>query len=174
MLRDRAIAALEERNSIGFLSRARSTDALDLVHNNAEALLECGIYEEALLHAFVTPRTNNIRWPTFVLESMFLRADREKLRAAGDPLPSDGPFVLYRGVAGEGRRRRIRGLSWTDSVDVARWFADRFPSLPNRAVYVVTVNASHILACTHEKVRDHRDYILRLPRSTRPTLMERR
>ena len=49
-------------------------------------------------------------------------------------------LTLYRGASAE----RMRGLSWTASLDQARWFANRFRQhLP---VYEVQVFRSHVLA----------------------------
>jgi hypothetical protein len=47
-----------------------------------------------LLEAFMGIRTNNHRFPLVDLRDMFARADRERLRRAGDPLPGPGPFTL--------------------------------------------------------------------------------
>jgi hypothetical protein len=55
-------------------------------------------------------------------------AGREKMLAAGKALPIPGPFVLYRGVAGDGIHRRRRGVSWADSLKQAQWFAKSLPA----------------------------------------------
>jgi len=46
----------------------------------------------------------------------FFQADRARLRALGDALPGPGPFTLFRGVAGRGAKRRVRGLSWINAM----------------------------------------------------------
>jgi hypothetical protein len=82
---------------------------------------------------------------------MFRVADRARLRAAGDPLP-EPPFTLYRGVAGRGPARRVRGFSWTASRERGPWFADRFTSLlHDPAVYTITVGEESILAYVNER-----------------------
>ncbi len=174
MLRDRAIEAFEQGDAVGFLVKASNTDSLDLVAHNRCAMLARGIYEEMLVQAFTATRTNNAGWPRGVLEFLFKLADRDKLRAAGEPLPGQGPFTLYRGMAGRPPHRHVRGFSWTSSIDVARWFADRFPHLPDRAVYEVTIEAEDVLTYSHEDGRKEHEFIVLLPRAVRPKLIERR
>jgi len=128
-------------------------------------LREAGLYERALLTAFVDTRTNNSHWPLDRLRLFFACCDRERLRAAGDPLPGPGPFVLYRGVAGQGARRRLRGLSWSGDLERARWFANRL-SLPRPAVLEVTAEESAILA--YVKDRKEQEFVVDLPPTVRP------
>ncbi len=93
------------------------------------------------------------------LRYLFEMCDRNNLRAAGDPLPGFGPFVMYRGIAGIGRQRRPRGLSWTSSLECARWFAERsgLQGLANTAVVTITVPDEDVLAYTNSpRVRIHR------------------
>src|SRR6266511_1909234 len=117
-LRGMAAEAIAAGDVTGFLCRADNMRGLDLVTDNLRVLKSRGIYEEALLHAFSMPRTNNASFPLDYLRALFLHlADRDRLRAAGDPLPGPGPFTLYRGVSGRGAARRIRGLSWTADLD---------------------------------------------------------
>jgi len=98
-----------------------------------------------LLDAFISTRSNNRNFGLENVRWMFERADRRRLREAGEVLPGHGPFTLYRGVAGVGRARHVRGLSWTDSLECAKWFAQRF-GLQKPAVYRVMVNSSDVLA----------------------------
>lgn len=169
MLREQAVADLEAGDVAGFLFAASNRDSLDLVAYNARALRKRGLYEAGLLDAFTASRTNNFHYSVGGLKLLFASADRAKLRANGDPLPSDGPFTLYRGVAGRASARRVRGLSWTSSLETAQWFAGRFASLlADPAVYQITVDAEHVLAYLHEKGRDEHEFIVLLPQGTRP------
>jgi hypothetical protein len=77
-------------------------------------------------------------------------ADRDRLRAAGAPLPPGDPVRLYRGVAGWGRARRIRGLHWTTDYEQAAWFARRF-GLHDPAVYVGDLPARAIVAAIADR-----------------------
>jgi hypothetical protein len=57
--------------------------------------------------------------------------------------------TVYRGVAGRGSARRVRGLSWTFSLEVAAWFAHRGSTifrLPDPAVYQLIVPEHQVLA----------------------------
>jgi hypothetical protein len=165
--RAEAVAALERGDYLGFRIKADNTFALDLVYFNIRTLKELGIYEPALLDAFIATRTNNLRWPMRELKTMFDQADRERLRAAGSPLPSSGPFTLYRGAAGRGPGRRVRSFSWTSSFQRAAWFARRFsPLLPDPAVYRVTVSEEDVLSYIND--RKEQEFIASLPATSRP------
>jgi hypothetical protein len=173
-----AIARLEAGDVLGFLLSADNTSGLDLVAFNFAALQARGLYEQALLEAFISTRVNHHRWPLRTLSRLFGIADRARLRAAGDPLPGPGPFRLYRGVAGRGGARRIRGLSWSLSEEKARWFADRAAlwELADPAVYRVTVEASDVLAYVNsDRVgRGEEEVIVLLPTSAKPVRMPNR
>ena len=167
--RYKAIAALEEGNSTGFLLPASNEYHLDLVYRNQGALLKRGIYEPALFDALIDTRVNNHRWPMDDLRFMFERANRDRLLAAGDPLPGPGPFTIFRGVAGKGRARRVRGFSWTSLLEKAQWFARRL-YLPDPAVFQVTVGIEDVLAYTDE--REEQDFTVLLPDSAKPVRLK--
>ena len=146
--------------------------SLDLVRDNATQLQERGLYERALLAAF--GETNHALWSLEQLRGLFEIADRARLRAAGDPLPGAGPFILYRGVAGPKPERRIPGLSWTRSIESARSFAhdhaSRFASDSDPGVYRITVDELDVLAYTNRK--EEEEFIVLLPASVRPQRVE--
>jgi len=168
--RDEAIAALDESDVGGFLifSEHGNQFHLRIVWQNINELKIRGLYEEALLFAFTSARVNNHHWPLDVLIRLFKLADRDCLRAAGDPLRGPGPFTIYRGVAGRTRARRIRGLSWTGSLERAQWFAERgeYFGFADPAVYQVTVDADAVLA--YDNGRNEQEFIVMLPGSVKP------
>lgn len=133
------------------LSAASNQSALALVFDNIDQLKERGIFEPALLEAFTGCRTNHHGWDPRTINALFDLADRDKLRAAGDPLPGPGPFTLYRGVAGSGTARRPDGLSWTTDLDEACWFALRFENLASPSVLVTEVQAEKVLAYCNQR-----------------------
>ena len=165
-LKEQAIKAFEDGNASCFLSLAPNTYCLELVVRNAVLLRQRGIFEEALLKAITTTRTNNLTTPLTTLRKLIQFADRSKLLAAGDPLPGSGPFTLYRGVAGRPRDRRVRGISWTGMFVRARWFAQRFGDLEDPAVYKAVVEAPHVAAYVGD-YRNEDEFILVLPRSVK-------
>jgi len=169
-LRAEAVEALKAGKVGTFLFYARNQDRLNLVWLNNPALIERGCYEKALLEALVDTEVATHRYRLDDLRTMFEIADREKLRAAGEPLPSAGPFTVYRGVTGRGTARRVRGLSWTGSVDMACWFAHRFGDLSDPAVFQVTVEEKDVLAYSHkgETGRGEDEYLILLPPSVKP------
>jgi hypothetical protein len=87
-------------------------------------------------------------------------------------LPGPGPFTLYRGVAGYTNARRIRGTSWTGTLERATWFAHRF-LLPNPAVYKAEVEAAYVLAYVGSH-RNEDEYIVLLPPSVKVERLEPR
>lgn len=164
-LRDRAVEALDAGDVVGFLVTASNESSLDLVFWNQAHLQARGVYERGLMAAFIATRTNNHGWPLDHLRLLFELADRDRLRNEGDPLPGTGPFTVYRGVAGHGLARRVRGLSWTASPEQAAWFAGRL-ELHDPAVFRVTVDENRVLAYSNE--RYEQEFIVSLPQSLRP------
>jgi hypothetical protein len=162
-----------------FLCLADNTAGLWLVQVNALWLLRRGIYEQTLLHAMSDTRTNHRRVSMEWFRNLFFIADKSKLLAAGDPLPSSGPFTLYRGVAGRGRARRVRGVSWTGNIENAIWYAKRFqggdepdPELADPAVFKVVVEAKHVMARLDASYRNEDEYLVLLPKETKVVRME--
>jgi hypothetical protein len=165
-----AIDSLERRDVEGFLSTATGNEfGIDLLAANVPLLKELGIYERGLLFALIGSRTNNYLQQN-VIPWLIEESDRTKLRMAGDPLPGPGPFRLYRGVAGRGRARHLRGLSWTASFDCAAWFARRY-SLPNPTVLRVDIDADDVLAYLTR--RGEQEFVVALPPSKRPAVNTR-
>ena len=122
-------------------------DTLKIVADNSEALRDRGIYEKALVHAYVNCKSDHRKWSMDVVENLFQLGDRERLRSCGSSLPGNGPFVVYRGVGREGRERQVRGMSWTLSLDTACGFAMHFGHDP--AVYQAKVTADDVYCyCT--------------------------
>jgi hypothetical protein len=151
--RETCEAAFAKGDAAGFLLSTDNELGLRLVFDNLSQLRERGIYEEALLRALTGSRTNNHRCPQDRLDLLLDAADREKLRAAGDPLPGPGPFTAYRGVAGHGRSRRIRGLSWTLSLEKAQWFARRGErsGLAKPAVFTAEIPKENVVAYCRDR-----------------------
>ena len=159
-LQDEALARLNARDVLGFLCTTSSHRTLALVFDNILMLRELGIYEKALLQAFTQTNTNNRKISGYALDFMFATADRKRLRDAGEPLPPSAPYTIYRGVAGVGAARRVRGLSWTASVERAWWFALRYSQLANPAVYQTVVEDEHVLAYTND--REEQEFLVKL------------
>jgi hypothetical protein len=164
VFREKALAALDAGDVIGFLICADNQQGLGLVFYNSHLLKSRGLYEEALLGAWTGCRVNNLHYLRDVLQRMWERADREVLRRLAPP-PGPGPFTLYRGIAGNGKTRRIRGLSWTADRKEAQWFAQRFPCLAKPRVYTITIGAESVYA--HIKDRNEAEFVVRVPPDTR-------
>jgi hypothetical protein len=156
-----ALEAFELGDMEGFIGAAYPQGrTLAIVVDNSMQLQERGLYEAALVHGFVGCKVNHARWSMTFIEHLFRNGDRNKLRAVGQPLPGNGPFKLYRGVAGTGRARKQRGMSWTHSLDVACWFANRFAATQgDAAIYTAIVKATDIYCFIGD--RTEREFICR-------------
>jgi hypothetical protein len=151
-LRQEAAESAESGNAEGFLYYVPDAFKLKVVFRNTERLIRFGLYERALVAAFPECWLNN-RNSYSILGKLFGRADRNRLLDAGDTLPGKGPFTLYRGVAGNGRSRHVRGWSWTRNIETAKGFAVLF-DLPKPAVFTTTVKASDVLIYLEEGGED--------------------
>jgi hypothetical protein len=161
-LHEQARQAFRDGDALGFVCAAgNNTAELALVFDNIHALQARGIYEPALLAALTGTRTNHHRWALGVLRLLLELADRDRLRAAGGPLPPGDPVRLYRGVAGRPRHRHICGLSWTTNLDRAVRFATRL-ALDDPAVYLADIPAAAIWAATDD--RQEAECIVLVPR----------
>lgn len=160
----------EQGDVLGLLCMADNQSGLDIVRDNWQILKDAGLYERALLEAYIGCRVNNVAHPKSMLDLLFWLADRSRLRDCGSPLPGRGPFVLYRGVAGTGRRRRINGHSWTESLGVACWFAGRAAiyRLADPAIYTTTVTARAVFAYCAD--RGEAEFICNVRKPTRLAL----
>jgi hypothetical protein len=163
LLWQRARDLLEGRSARDFLDLVPAKRQIELVSDNLVVLRRLGIYEEALLVAWTAPEHSLRHVPLSRLLKLIRVADRWKLRAAGMPLPGRGPYVLFRGVAGQPKVRRERGVSWTSKPEIAAWFARRSPDLRDPAVYQLTVEKKYVLAYWNEHDQD--EYLIDLPRT---------
>jgi hypothetical protein len=156
-----ALSAWGRRDIEAVFSYLQGDSKLCFVCDNILPLKLHELYEEALFHAYTRSRTNFASWPTFVLRTLFGLANRRRLAVAGDMWPGPGPYKVYRGVAGMGRKRRVRGWSWTLSSDKARWFATRY-GLEKPMVYEAEVDEQHVLA--YYDKRGEQEFLCDIPR----------
>ncbi len=136
-----------ESNGFEIAGLAARQDRGELLFSNTRAFRDKGIYEAVLAFAFsLGPHLHPNEW-----RYLFSLADRTKLLAQGDPIPTK-PITVYRGVSHCGHRLWIRGLSWSMNPNTAAWFATRFPS-PYRipAVYSVRVRPEQILLVLNDR-----------------------
>lgn len=158
-LRRAAIEALVRREVASFLCRADNMYGPQIVQVNEDLLRDLGVYEAALLHAYVGVRADTAI-PLDIGEQ-FSRANRDRLRAAGDPIPGRGPFVLYQGeqVLRGRRPRRPSGISWTRQLGLAAWFAKRLIHASHRpVVWRATIGRRDIV--TYTNVREEDEFIV--------------
>ena len=154
-----------QKDILSVLVLMDNTAGLAFVLWNHYALQKMGKYEEALLSAYIGTRTNFSNYSMDDIRFLFNIADKEKLRAAGEPMPKQESFTVYRGVSGRASKRRVNGFSWTESPNTAAWFAKRF-NLEDPAVFTVTVPMYSILARVTD--RNESEYLLELPLPVKP------
>jgi hypothetical protein len=159
-LHAQAREAFIDGNAQGFLVWADGPCRLPFFIENWWQLQERGIYEASLLYAWVSPSLNHHLIPDSHIKELFDTADRGKLLEAGDPLPDGDSFMVYRGVAGTSRNRRVDGYSWTLNLLQASQFANRF-DLPDPRIYQATVRRHEILAYADGSWRNEQEVICR-------------
>jgi hypothetical protein len=166
-LRDQARNAWEKGDWRSFLFYASHDDTLQLVFKNEMAFQRAGCYEPALVEAYTGGKTSQADFSSRLLELLFLRANRTRLLQVGSALPGEAPFTIYRGVAGSGKQRRVRGFSWSASKMVAAWFAWYFGKIfGNPALYTVTVSLNEVLFYTNE--RHEEEFVVMLAKKSMP------
>lgn len=165
-LRDLAQESFSAGDARGFVMCANSGNQLTLVLDNHLHLKRKGMLEAALIEAYVGTKVNTSHLLLRKIESLFLDCDRPRLRALGDALPGPGAFQVYRGVAGDRDKRRARGYSWTDSLEIACWFAVTSATFSGRepAIYTASLPDSEVLFFTDG--RQEREFVGR-PRTCR-------
>ena len=162
---DDARRAMAERDAGAFVCLVNhGADLWSHVTLNAAVLKAFGMYEAAIVEAFNGCKFNNRHHATRRMLAELAACDPDRLRSAGDPMPGAGPYTIFRGVAGVGSARRVRGLSWSLSRDVAAWFARRM-YLPDPAVYVATVTAAEVMF--HVAERGEQEVVTRPARCKR-------
>lgn len=146
-----AIKAFDRGDAVGLLCTLHNSCApLSFVSMFYGSLLERGIFEESLVFAWGIAKTNH-RWISYhQMRALIGMADRDRLLASGSPLPDGEILTVYRGVAGTGRARRVRGFSWTTDLEIACWFALRF-GLDNPAVFTATVTRGDVFWCDTDR-----------------------
>lgn len=146
---------------------------LQFVERNVESLRRIKSYEKILLRAYqsLSITIEDLRLDR--LRRLFALADRERLLAAGDPLPEGESFKLYRGTGKEiesKRGIRVHGLSWTDKIEIARKFSGLYTE-PKYESHVYTANVPRAQVLAFRKYPE-REFVLRTPLQVAVTCIE--
>ena len=136
---EHAIECFRNKHVMGILICFSNDYGLDFVYDNYVPLLKQDIYEEGLFKAYTGCRVNWSHFPQSRLKYLFSLANKDRLMKIGNPLPHDGPYTLYRGVAGNGSKRRKGGISWTASFEKAKWFATKLSVVLQKPMVYMTV-----------------------------------
>ena len=142
---------------------ADSNHVLDLVLDSWPVLHKAGLLEEGFVEAWGTQKWGCPNWTPAFCRTIFAKFDRGTMLRAGDPLPPGDSFIVYRGVAGIGAKRRVRGYSWSAEKGIAKLFAElrakRF-GLPNPSVYSAVIQKEDILTYIDGSNKDEREFLL--------------
>jgi len=142
---------------------ADSNHVLDLVLDNWPVLQKAGLLEEAFVDAWGAQKWGCPNWTPAFCRAILAKLDRAAMLRTGDPLPPGDSFIVYRGVAGIGAKRRVRGYSWSADEGIAKSFAElranRF-GLPNPAVYSAVIQKEDILTFIDGSNREEREFLL--------------
>ena len=138
----------------------------DSLRNFERSLKWHGLYEKYLLSAYIGMSSGEVS-PTD-LRALFAKVNPKRLLAAGDVIAVKAQTItLFRGISGKGEMRNIRGMSWTDDVNIACHFARRWCNCTNPkiwdwandpAVYRVTIPMKDVRCYTDAK--GEREYVL--------------
>jgi len=142
---------------------ADSSQVLDFVIDNWKVLRQADLLEDAFLNAWSANKSGVPNWDMDFRRAVFSSLDRARLMSAGDPLPAGDSFTIFRGVAGDGEKRRARGYSWTGSKAIAQSFADlrfRRYGLANPAVLRAIIQRQHVLAYINESGKGEEEFLL--------------
>jgi len=157
VMHKQAKAAARRGDPLGIFGCEDSNMSLYLLSKNVRWFSWNGLYEKALLQAWV-----NQKWvPSDFYQPMkdaLLSADRKKLMQHSDPLPPSDPLTVYRGV----QKGVPRGISWTLDPAVAQRFASWWGQ-PG-TVYRTKVRRSDVYAYINESGREgEKEVLLVLP-----------
>lgn len=167
-LREQGLRHLKEKDAPGILLSipGGSVNNLWFVLRCFNHFKEIGILEEAFFHAFSASRLNNSCVPLSMQTAAITFMNRKKLLSLGEPFGKNETYKLYRGVAGNTSQRRIRGLSWSGSLEIANWFAHRYDFLANPSVYEVTIKKEDIVWYSNNRKED--EFVVLLPENCIP------
>lgn len=140
-----------------------SHERMFFVWKNFGMLKKKGVFEYAFFRSYIETRINHNNMPFDCLEILFDSIEKEKFFLCGDPLPMDkGLYTVYRGISGNGKKRRKRGFSWTGDFDKAVWFAKRL-RLEKPIVFKAIVPKEYVLAYCNRRKED--EYICKIPKN---------
>ena len=138
-------------------------DVFTFVSNNREYLQHKKIYELCVMYGI-----SLMGFPgkdKEAVQELLNYVDRKKLLECGDPLPDKKLFILYRGIGDIRNPERIRGLAWTDDVDLAGYFAytnaNFYKTTP--AVYKAKIKKDYILYFLNRRKWNEREFVVTLP-----------
>jgi hypothetical protein len=153
--------AFENKDADKFASMVDDSYAPYFLADNSYAIKKVGMLEKALLSKWETVKSS---WLSFgdSFPSLLKEIDVEQMRAAGDPIPDDPAFELFRGVCSNNPSRFSRGISWTALLERAKYFARRWAdSEKHSIVYKVVVPNESILCYTND--REEAEFLVALP-----------
>jgi hypothetical protein len=152
-LHSRAQDALDNCDFLAFICYASNEFSLPLLASVSNQALACGKLELAFVNAFIATRTNN-RQHSETIKYLLQLLDPLELKKQGDKIPPQKEFRLYRGSSRINSFAKIKGYSWTRNLELAHWYAMRYPELGCPFIFTTTVSEDSILFYTNERGED--------------------
>ena len=171
--RARARQSWDQGDLWGVLTCMGNHEYFDFVFDNIPQLAAAELLEAAVIAAWISINPNMGRLPQpSTMRRLWSSCDRDKLMAAGNPLPSGNEFELYRGVPDASYLASIPGISWTSSIDIARKFAQSIGLYdhPHPAVFRLVVPRNRVIAYTDE--REEKEFIVDIWEGATPERVE--
>lgn len=122
-----------------------------------EPLLRCGVYEKWVIDAYTHKPFSVSPWVWALILS---RADKSRLRACGQPLPTGESHILYRGTPDSTVKINRRGISWTANPNTAAWFALELFSRPQKAPAVYQLVVPESLVYFYMNDRGEQEFVV--------------
>lgn len=155
ILSDRPVDSLAQLYGDDFEARS----FLVFLSHNWHIFMTWGIYEELLVRTYTL--AHPLPLTAKKVRDLLSYANRQKLRSAGSPMPDGESFQLYRGVGTASDPKQQRGVSWTDSPNIASWFAHwvciRYGG-KDPAVFSLTVPRDKVFFCYND--RNEREFVI--------------
>lgn len=161
---DQAIDAWNRKDVTGVFVCMENHQYFEFLSYNLWSIINMGLLEEFVVAAYIAPQYNLTNVPFSFLQFVFNCCDKEKTRNLGEKFPFQDSYVVYRGVSGVGRKRRLRGFSWTASFEKAKWFAERF-GLEKPMVYKTEIHFDDIYY--YSNGRHEQEYVCDISRDVR-------
>ena len=150
MMHGLAQRSIDSGKYLDVMTYINGHQAVEYVYSHIDILYEHGLLEEFIVDAFIRHNWDNYAYYN-ELRVLFDLCSPALLQKASDPVPDGDTFKLYRGVT---FLEWAYGYSWTGSLKVAQWFADRYKDRHKGFVVVRDTHRHEVLFYTNNRKED--------------------